>query len=625
MIINVKCDDFIYQGLKELSKEFDFEIGESDNLVIINKSDNNEVIYENDAYYIYYNELVYCYRLFFHVLTRFKIDRHFDYNFSLPIQIKELTYMLDASRNAVMKVSSIKKLIRYLGCMGYNGLMLYTEDTYVVEKYPYFGYLRNPYTKEDIKEIDDYAKMFGIELIPCIQTLAHFNALVRYPSMNDLFDCQDILLIGEDKTYEFIEELIKTCKDYFSSNKIHIGMDEAMFVGRGKYLDKNGYHERGELMNYHVKRVIEICEKYGLSPMMWSDMYFSLANGASNINSDKIKEIPKNVELIYWDYYHTTVNHFENILNIHKKLGNKIGFAGGAWKWLGFTPDNRYSEKEIYASMKACMNTNTFNYILTGWGDNGGETSPFATLPSLFFASVARCDFLVLERNINNLIFNNEFKLLSGGLNYNEFMKIDLANRLTLNDDFNEKNSANKYLLFNDILLGTLDTIIDDNIDNIYLDHVNEFKGLNYQGTKFAYLFKNQENLCKVLAKKASLGKKLRTNYQNHNLELLKDNLKDLKELLPLIDEFYNSFYEEWHIENRSNGFDVQDLRFGALEKRIKVAIKKVSEYLDGKIDKIDELEEKLLCFNGNGENYEIDYDNCEYRWRRMTSVNVND
>ena len=37
MIINVKCDDFIYQGLKELSKEFDFEIGESDQLKIIKK------------------------------------------------------------------------------------------------------------------------------------------------------------------------------------------------------------------------------------------------------------------------------------------------------------------------------------------------------------------------------------------------------------------------------------------------------------------------------------------------------------------------------------------------------------------------------------------------------------
>ena len=174
-------------------------------------------------------------------------------------------------------------------------------------------------------------------------------------------------------------------------------------------------------------------------------------------------------------------------------------------------------------------------------------------------------------------------------------------------------------------MLGTLDTIIDDNIVKMYLEHIEEFNKIKYQNTKFAYLFATQINLCKVLNKKAHLGIDLRENYQANNKVALKENLKSLKELLPLIEEFYNSFNYQWHLENRANGFDVQDIRIGALEKRIKVAIKKISDYLEGRCDKVEELEEKLLCFNGHNEDFEKDYDNCEYRWRRMTSVNVND
>ena len=177
MILNIHCPNEFKKGLEELAKEFDFEIGNSDIEVFIEKSEEDKVLFIDDAYHIYYTEDVYAFRMFFHVLTRYKINRYFDYNFEFKAEIEKLTFMLDCSRNAVMKLDSLKRLIRYLACMGYNGLMLYTEDTYEVKDYPYFGYLRTPYKEEDIKEIDAYCKLFGIELIPCIQTLAHFNSI----------------------------------------------------------------------------------------------------------------------------------------------------------------------------------------------------------------------------------------------------------------------------------------------------------------------------------------------------------------------------------------------------------------------------------------------------------------
>lgn len=70
--------------------------------------------------------------------------------------------------------------------------------------------------------------------------------------------------------------MIKTMRRCFRSNKIHIGMDEAHMVGLGGYLEKHGYVKRFELLSSHLKRVTEITDKYGYSPMMWSDMFFRL-------------------------------------------------------------------------------------------------------------------------------------------------------------------------------------------------------------------------------------------------------------------------------------------------------------------------------------------------------------
>ena len=181
---------------------------------------------------------------------------------------KMLGVMLDCSRNAVMKPETVKLYAGIIKKMGYNTLMLYTEDTYEVDNQPFFGHLRGRYSKDELKEIDSYCASIGIELVPCIQTLAHLGNLFKWQEDYDAInDCDDILLIGEEKTYKFIEDMIYTLSQCFSSHKIHIGMDEAIRVGTGKYQQKNGIKDRFDIINEHLHKVCEIAEKYGLEPM----------------------------------------------------------------------------------------------------------------------------------------------------------------------------------------------------------------------------------------------------------------------------------------------------------------------------------------------------------------------
>ena len=113
--------------------------------------------------------------------------------------------MLDVSRNGAMKVSKIKHLIDCIAKIGYNSFSLYMEDMFEPEGEPYFGYLRGRYTKTEMLQLDDYARSLGMELIPCIQTLAHLRRLKRWQEYKPHFDCQDIMLVGDERVYQLIE------------------------------------------------------------------------------------------------------------------------------------------------------------------------------------------------------------------------------------------------------------------------------------------------------------------------------------------------------------------------------------------------------------------------------------
>lgn len=289
-------------------------------------------------------------------------------------ELKKLGVMLDCSRGAVYTVNSIKSFIDILSKMGYKQLQLYTEDVYTLEDEPYFGYMRGRYSDAELQELDTHASEKGIELIPCIQTLAHLGGIMRWDVFSDVSDNADILLAGEDKTYELIDKMFAACAKNFKSRRINIGMDEAHTVGLGKYLDKHGYTNRFEILSKHLTKVCAIAEKYGFRPMMWSDMFFRLANGgeysAKGIDDKMINEvsalIPNNVDLIYWDYYSTDEAHYDAMLQAHKKLkGEGLVFAGGAWAWIGFAPCNAFSLKASRAALSACRKNDVRDIFFT--------------------------------------------------------------------------------------------------------------------------------------------------------------------------------------------------------------------------------------------------------------------
>ena len=305
--------------------------------------------------------------------------KHFD-NFGV---------MIDVSRNAVMSVDGLKKFLPLLKKMGYNSVMLYTEDTYEVEGHPYFGYMRGRYSLDEIREIDRFAEELGMELIPCIQTLAHLKQSFKWGTVP--MDHHDVLLCDDKETYKLIDDMFKTVKKTFSSRLIHIGMDEAWNMGRGKYLKKYGLEPGDKLFCDHLAKVRELANKYNFKPMIWSDMIIRFGGSRrvydpnTVITPELCELVPKNCELVFWDYYNPGESFYTKNIQNHRALGAHTIFAGGIWTWSGHCPYFSESIANTRPALDACKKTKTRNVFFTLWGDNGGECSRFAILPSLKF------------------------------------------------------------------------------------------------------------------------------------------------------------------------------------------------------------------------------------------------
>ena len=514
---------------------------------------------------------------------------------------KEFGVMLDCSRNAIMNVGAVKKFVDLLSIMGYNILQLYTEDTYEVKNEPYFGYLRGRYTAKEIKEIDRYAKEKGIELIPCIQTLAHLDCIFNCGDYYNINDIDNILLVDEPRTYVLIENIFATLAENFTTRKVCIGMDEAHHLGLGKYLHKHGYTDGYTLFLKHLQKVLAIAEKYGFKARMWSDMFFRLANDGQyysdtdNISSEKtkkiIEDVPKNVELVYWDYYHTQKQDYDKMLKAHKIFPNKAYFAGGIWTWTGYIPSNTFTLKSMLPALDACKEQGVESVIMTMWGDNGGECSFFSTLPSLFYISE------YAKGNTDEKAIKEKFDKLFP-IPFDGFMKIDDINNW--GEDRTIENPS-KYLLFNDCFAGALDCTLRGDESEQFAKYAKEL--LSYcQDEEYGYIFESAYRLGDVLSIKAEIGQRTRKAYQEKSIT--QELINDYEVLIEKIKAFHTAYSKLWYKENKAFGFEIQDYRIGGLIQRITSCKERLQSYIKGEIDKIEELETPLLNEWSGGENF---------------------
>ena len=149
----------------------------------------------------------------------------------------------------------------------------------------YGGY----YTKDEMKEIVEYARKRYITVVPEIEMPGHSRAvLAAYPELSctggphtvaKLWGVhKEVFCAGKESTFEFLEKVLIEVSDIFPGEYIHIGGDECpKDRWEAHELDqqrmrKEGLDNENELQSYFIKRIEGILNKLGKRLIGWDEI-----------------------------------------------------------------------------------------------------------------------------------------------------------------------------------------------------------------------------------------------------------------------------------------------------------------------------------------------------------------
>ncbi|WP_409342095.1 family 20 glycosylhydrolase [Paenibacillus sp. MBLB4367] len=592
------------QGAAIVAEELGIELGESGRQVRVLRGapDKLEVSGVGSEFRIVYGEKAHFFRAFGLLAEAARENGAF--RIEETAQFATNGPMFDVSQgNAVMKVDTVKLFMRKMALMGMNMIMLYTEDSYDVAEQPYFGYMRGRYSQAELKELDDYADHLGIEMIPCIQTLSHLRDVLKWKAFADLKDDEETMLVGFERTYEFIEQMITAAMAPVRTKRIHIGLDEAWKLGLGRYLEQNGYRTKFEIMNQHVKRVLAITEKHGLKPMMWSDMYFRAGSRTGGyydkacvIPDEVIQDMPKGVQQVYWDYYHYDEAFYEEWIERHERFGSKPVFAGGIWNWKGFCLNYGATFASTEAALNVCKRKGVTEIIATLWGDDGTECDWHAAMLGLqLFAEHGYAE------KLDEAKLKRRFEFCTGA-RYDDFMNIKYVDETPGISPGNlETYNTSRYLLWQNVMAGLFDRNVRGlGMSEHYAKWAQEMKTYAGRNGGLSFVFELYHKLCAVLSMKADMGNRIADAYKAGDNGLLSAIAKrELPELYARVRSLREYHRICWHRANKAFGWDVMDVRYGGLLMSIDTAAERIGDFTAGRLDRLEELEEERLPFNG--------------------------
>jgi hypothetical protein len=322
---------------------------------------------------------------------------------------------------------------------------------------------------------------------------------------------------------------------------------------------------------------------------------------------ETVESLPENVIPVYWDYYQMDPQVYDDMLYNHEQLSDKTWFAGGAWTWIGFTPANRFSIDTMRLALDACRKHKVRNVFFTMWGDNGAECSRYAVMPTLLYlAEYAR-------GNRDEEKIKAKFKRIFGA-EYDDFMALDDMN-MAYGVYQKERNPGEKLALYSDLFNGFMDVDLREGFEEKLAEAAAKYAASAKKYRKWHYMFDSAAKLAEALCVKYTLGLRTRKAYQAGDKETLLSLANgEYAKLYRLIDRFARAFEKQWFTENKTCGFDVQDIRLGGLLRRIDACRRRLLAYVKGEIDRIEELECELLALG--------DY-KPTHSYREMVSANV--
>ncbi|MBU0609871.1 MAG: beta-N-acetylhexosaminidase [Armatimonadetes bacterium] len=499
-----------------------------------------------------------------------------------------LGILLDCGHNATVTSAHFRKWLRRLALLGYNVAMVYTEGGYRLPDEPAFGYQRGAYTADEMRELDQYAGTLGVEMIGSIQALGHLEQVLKWPPYAGVRDTEHTLLVGDPGTAALVDKMVAFWAETCASRRLHVGMDETYDLGRGRYLDLHGTRRGLDLYVEHLRLVAEACARHGVRPMVWSDVLFRLAGGATHYDQDsRIPDevraaLPPNVDLAYWDYYSPDAQHYRDRIEAHRALGYEPVMASGIWSWPTPWHDWRRTEQFGGACVQACRDAGLREMIFTMWSDDGA----YWDVDSALAGVTLMAEHCHGDGAVDDAALARRFAAVCGS---------DLA----------AHRAASR---LND-RLQLCSVLWDDPLQAMYLRHASRdgTDALREASAHYREIVAALQPhvadtaagdlghaalVAQFVAAKTGLAARLFDGYDARDRAALQAVMQDVPAIAALTDDLAASFRRRWLACCQPFGLEVIQIRFAGQAARYRELARRLGELLAGDITSIPELDE---------------------------------
>jgi|GEM_PF-3021778 len=471
--------------------------------------------------------------------------------------------MWDVSRNAVLRPEQLERMLLRCALMGISTVLLYTEDTYEVPGEPLFGAGRGRYNLDELAGLDRVANTFGIELVPCIQTLGHLENLLKWRAYGEVRDTERILLADHDATRALLGRMIDAVTSAVSSKRIHLGLDEVQGLGSGAYGSRHGTVAPQEIYSRHLAMVAGLCRERGLSPMMWGDM-------VAEWRGDERLTIPDDMTVVNWDYYATEPNFCRGRIAQLRGHGRARIQAMAAFTWFRYWTQLPASRATAIASVEAAAAEELDEVMITTWVNDGAECDLWSALPAVqAFADAAWSAPETGNSTQANFAGSCDATLDT----WSRASDVDIlhpdAEAADVAAGWYRQRNPGKWLLWNDPVIDMVDVADLGATGEHYRQLAADLRSRIAAGRPADGRVEIIALLAEVLAVKVELHRRLRPCFESGSAVEAAELQELLSETTLRVEQLRRHHRDSWHRDNKSWGWELLDRRYGGLLSRL--------------------------------------------------------
>ncbi len=269
----------------------------------------------------------------------------------------------ETSYGQVSTMQNFKDLVQFLARYKMNTMFVYLEDTFRFRRYPTIGVGRGAFTREQIDELEAFAKPYHVQIIPIFEMLGNQGALLMLDEVRPFAEYPGAHSFSiSEPTYRFLDNCFDELADVFDSPYFHAGLDESWDLGFGKTEQLVNEQGRGPVHAAHYRRLQEMFQRRGKTMIMYADII---------LNRPEILElIPQDMVLMDWQYH--PADRYPTITKLAQH-GFPLMVLPGMNNWDRIFPTMSRAEINIRNFTLEGIRHNAMGSFTSTWGDNGSK------------------------------------------------------------------------------------------------------------------------------------------------------------------------------------------------------------------------------------------------------------